>query len=134
MNYIYGTSGALSALAMMAPGRCQSQIERGVAWLVSCQNADGGWGETCQSYEDASLKGQGPSTASQTAWALTGLLDAAFCLSPLPQRDTNDAQKGIHYLLSTQTRGHVGGSTLLPALASRSTFICAIGFTAIIFR
>ena len=102
VNYIYGTSGALSALALLAPDRCQSQIERGVAWLVSCQNADGGWGETCQSYEDASLKGQGASTASQTAWALIGLLDAAFCLSPAAE---TAVQKGVDYLLSTQREG-----------------------------
>ncbi|MEO1297217.1 MAG: squalene--hopene cyclase, partial [Cyanobacteria bacterium J06636_16] len=77
VNYIYGTSGALSALSFMSPEQHRSAIERGVAWLVSCQNADGGWGETCRSYNDASLKGQGPSTPSQTAWALLGLLDAA---------------------------------------------------------
>ncbi|WP_121971375.1 squalene--hopene cyclase [Leptolyngbya sp. BC1307] len=102
VNYIYGTSGALSALAMIAPDRCQLQIERGLAWLVSCQNTDGGWGETCQSYQDASLKGQGPSTASQTAWALIGLLDAAFCLSPAAK---TAVQKGVAYLLSTQRKG-----------------------------
>ncbi|MEM1311809.1 MAG: squalene--hopene cyclase, partial [Cyanobacteria bacterium P01_H01_bin.153] len=77
VNYLYGTSGAISALTLVAPGRCQRQIERGVRWLISCQNADGGWGETCDSYKDSALKGQGPSTPSQTAWALLGLIDAA---------------------------------------------------------
>ena len=43
-----------------------------VAWLKSRQNDDGGWGETCDSYGDASLGGSGPSTPSQTAWALLG--------------------------------------------------------------
>ncbi len=102
VNYIYGTSGALSALALIDPERCRIQIERGVSWLVSCQNADGGWGETCQSYRDSSLKGQGPSTASQTAWALLGLLDVAFCLSPLAKAAV---QKGVQYLLHTQAEG-----------------------------
>ena len=37
------------------------------------QNADGGWGETCETYDDPNLRGIGPSTASQTAWALLGL-------------------------------------------------------------
>ncbi|MGB7247411.1 MAG: prenyltransferase/squalene oxidase repeat-containing protein, partial [Phormidesmis sp.] len=102
VNYIYGTSGALCALALIAPQRCQIQIERGVAWLVGCQNADGGWGETCESYKDARLKGQGPSTASQTAWALLGLIDAAFCLSPVAELAV---QRGVQYLLSTQQNG-----------------------------
>jgi squalene-hopene/tetraprenyl-beta-curcumene cyclase len=99
VNYIYGTSGALSALALIAPERCQVQIERGAAWLLSCQNKDGGWGETCRSYDDPRLKGQGPSTPSQTAWALIGLLDAATLggdqlMEPI--------ERGINYLLQTQ--------------------------------
>ena len=99
VNYLYGTSGALSALALIAPDRAQQAIGRGVNWLVSCQNPDGGWGETCRSYDDPTLKGWGPSTPSQTAWALLGLLDA----------DSSSAaaelaiQKGIHYLIETQT-------------------------------
>ncbi|MEO0534119.1 MAG: squalene--hopene cyclase [Cyanobacteria bacterium P01_A01_bin.123] len=99
VNYIYGTSGALSALTLIAPDRCRAQIERGVAWLVSCQNTDGGWGETCRSYDDPNLKGQGPSTASQTAWALLGLLDADFCLDAAAKKAL---QKGIQYLVETQ--------------------------------
>ncbi|MGF1523841.1 MAG: squalene--hopene cyclase [Leptolyngbyaceae cyanobacterium] len=99
VNYIYGTSGALSALSFMSPERHQSAIEHGIAWLVSCQNTDGGWGETCRSYNDASLKGQGPSTPSQTAWALLGLLDAAFCLDTAAEKAL---KHGIHYLLETQ--------------------------------
>ncbi|MEL7408543.1 MAG: squalene--hopene cyclase, partial [Cyanobacteria bacterium J06558_2] len=76
VNYIYGTSGVLPALSLIAPHRCRKQIEAGAAWLVSCQNSDGGWGETCESYQDPSLKGQGVSTASQTAWALIGIMAA----------------------------------------------------------
>ncbi|MGD1908036.1 MAG: squalene--hopene cyclase [Leptolyngbyaceae cyanobacterium] len=98
VNYLYGTSGALSALAITAPERCRVNIERGVAWLVSCQNADGGWGETCRSYNDPKLKGQGPSTPSQTAWALLGLIDAA-CADTAAQQAM---ATGIHYLLTTQ--------------------------------
>ncbi|MFM7575681.1 MAG: squalene--hopene cyclase, partial [Microcystaceae cyanobacterium] len=76
VNYLYGTSGVISALAALAPARYQTRLKQAVLWLLSCQNADGGWGETCESYKDVSLKGQGVSTASQTAWALIGLLDA----------------------------------------------------------
>lgn len=99
VNYIYGTSGVLSALALVAPQTQQNSIERGAAWLVSCQNPDGGWGETCRSYDDPSLKGQGDSTASQTAWALIGLIAAGEATGKFAH-DT--IEKGISYLLATQ--------------------------------
>src|SRR3989304_3251948 len=51
-------------------------VRRAVRWLVDKQNGDGGWGETCESYADPGLAGEGPSTASQTAWALLALLAA----------------------------------------------------------
>ncbi|MBE8997417.1 squalene--hopene cyclase [Nostoc sp. LEGE 12447] len=99
VNYIYGTSGVLSALALIDPQRHKLSIERGAAWLLGCQNPDGGWGETCRSYDDPSLKGKGNSTASQTAWALIGLLAAGeatgkFALEAIEQ--------GIGYLVATQ--------------------------------
>ncbi|MBW4611215.1 MAG: squalene--hopene cyclase [Hassallia sp. WJT32-NPBG1] len=99
VNYIYGTSGALSALALVAPQTHKNSIERGATWLLGCQNPDGGWGETCRSYNDPSLKGQGKSTASQTAWAIIGLIAAgeAIAKMALPA-----IEKGINYLLATQ--------------------------------
>jgi squalene-hopene/tetraprenyl-beta-curcumene cyclase len=99
VNYIYGTSGVLAALSLIAPHRCQQQIDRGAAWLVSCQNADGGWGETCGSYDDKSLKGTGISTASQTSWALLGIM-AAMAGTKFAAQATID--RGIEYLLNTQ--------------------------------
>lgn len=99
VNYIYGTSGVISALALIDPQRHKLSIERAAAWLVSCQNPDGGWGETCRSYDDPSLKGQGRSTASQTAWALIGLIAAGEATGNFA-RDTID--RGIAYLLATQ--------------------------------
>lgn len=102
VNYLYGTSGALSALAAIAPERCRTHIERGVAWLVSCQNTDGGWGETCRSYDDPKLKGQGTSTASQTAWALLGLIDAATNVVCTDAAAQQAMKTGIQYLLTTQ--------------------------------
>ncbi|HIK03129.1 MAG TPA: squalene--hopene cyclase [Trichormus sp. M33_DOE_039] len=99
VNYIYGTSGVLSALAAIAPKKYQRQIERGAAWLVSCQNPDGGWGETCRSYDDPSLKGQGRSTASQTAWAIIGLIAAGEATGKFAHESID---KGISYLVSTQ--------------------------------
>lgn len=99
VNYIYGTSGALSALALIAPRSHQRQIERGAAWLVSTQNPDGGWGETCRSYDNPAWKGKGVSTASQTAWALIGLLAAGEAAEKF---DREAIERGVDYLLATQ--------------------------------
>ncbi|NJM74388.1 MAG: squalene--hopene cyclase [Scytonema sp. RU_4_4] len=99
VNYIYGTSGVLSALSLIAPEKTRVSIERGAAWLVRCQNSDGGWGETCRSYNDPALKGQGSSTASQTAWAILGLIAAGQATSKFAKLSI---EKGISYLLETQ--------------------------------
>ncbi|MEH2154278.1 squalene--hopene cyclase [Nostoc sp.] len=99
VNYIYGTSGVLSALALIDPQRHKLSIERGAAWLVGCQNLDGGWGETCRSYDDPSLKGKGNSTASQTAWALIGLIAAGEATGKLA---LEVIERGIGYLVATQ--------------------------------
>jgi squalene-hopene/tetraprenyl-beta-curcumene cyclase len=100
VNYIYGTSGVLAALSLIAPDSHKWEIERGAAWLVGCQNQDGGWGETCFSYNDPVLKGQGDSTASQTAWALIGLLAAGDATG---HYELNAIQRGVDYLLKTQS-------------------------------
>ena len=99
VNYIYGTSGALSALALITPKAHHKSLQTGAAWLISCQNTDGGWGETCGSYDNPNLKGKGVSTASQTAWALIGLiavnnLEGFNC--------TKAIKRGVDYLLATQ--------------------------------
>jgi squalene-hopene/tetraprenyl-beta-curcumene cyclase len=70
-------------------------IRRAVEWLKSCQNSNGGWGETCYSYEDPHLAGKGESTPSQTGWALLGLMAAAEVRSAAVQR-------GVSYLLNRQ--------------------------------
>ncbi|OKH49350.1 squalene--hopene cyclase [Calothrix sp. HK-06] len=98
VNYIYGTSGALCALASIAPSK-RTSLQRGAAWLISCQNTDGGWGETCRSYNDPSLKGKGRSTASQTAWALLGLMAAGEATG---KYSTDAIKRGIDYLVATQ--------------------------------
>jgi squalene-hopene/tetraprenyl-beta-curcumene cyclase len=82
VNYIYGTSGVLRSLEALDASD-HPMTRRAVAWLRSVQNADGGFGETCASYADASKKGQGPSTASQTAWALIGLLAVCPAADPV---------------------------------------------------
>ena len=73
VNYIYGTSGVLRALETIGVSK-QPDCQHAANWLRSVQNADGGFGESILSYADPSLKGQGKSSASQTAWAVIGLL------------------------------------------------------------
>jgi len=99
VNYIYGTSSVLCALALIAPHRHRVNIERGATWLKSCQNPDGGWGETCYSYNNPSLKGQGKSTASQTAWALIGLIAAGKATGNFAKEEMT---RGVGYLVDTQ--------------------------------
>lgn len=99
VNYVYGTSGVLAALALIDPQRWQPEIQQAAAWLVSCQNTDGGWGETCASYDDPKLKGKGPSTASQTAWAIMGLLSAGEATSTYADAAI---ERGVNYLTTTQ--------------------------------
>jgi squalene-hopene/tetraprenyl-beta-curcumene cyclase len=75
VNYIYGTGGVLRALEA-AGITARDFARRATAWLRSVQNSDGGYGESCASYDHESQKGIGKSTPSQTAWALIGLMAA----------------------------------------------------------
>ncbi|PWB47344.1 MAG: squalene--hopene cyclase [Candidatus Methylomirabilota bacterium] len=95
VNYLYGTWAVLAGLRGIGEQMDQPYIRRAVDWLIGHQNPDGGWGESCHSYEDPRTAGQGPSTASQTAWALLGLLHAGVVRHP-------SVEKGIDYLLRTQ--------------------------------
>jgi len=96
VNYIYGTGAVLPALAALGEDMSQPYIRRAADWIVAHQNDDGGWGETCASYMDDRLRGRGPSTASQTAWALMALLATR-------SHDYDDAiRKGLAYLIETQ--------------------------------
>jgi len=75
VNYIYGTSGVLRAMETLGLQE-EPECRHAAAWLRAVQNNDGGFGESCASYDDPELKGCGLSTASQTAWGLIGLLAA----------------------------------------------------------
>jgi squalene-hopene/tetraprenyl-beta-curcumene cyclase len=101
VNYIYGTWQVLRGLRSIGEDMRQDWIVRARDWLESCQNEDGGWGETCASYDDPHLKGKGASTASQTAWALMGLIAAT---DPTQQAscDRRSIRRGIEYLLEQQ--------------------------------
>ena len=74
VNHIYGTGAVLPAFAALGEDMRAAHICRAADWIVAHQNKDGGWGETCASYMDDSLRGKGPSTASQTAWAVMALV------------------------------------------------------------
>jgi len=98
-NYIYGTWLVLSALASRGDISREPWCRRAADWLLSCQNPDGGWGESPRSYDDPSLKGIGPSTAAQTAWALMGL----FAAGGVTATSTAAAiDRGVDYLLRGQ--------------------------------
>jgi squalene-hopene/tetraprenyl-beta-curcumene cyclase len=97
VNYIYGTMQVLRGLQAMGVDHHEPFVQQAVEWLRMMQNPDGGWGETCDSYDDANAKGIGPSTASQTAWAVMGLLAANDTRS-------DSLQRGVAYLLKTQRR------------------------------
>ena len=95
VNYIYGTMLVLRGLQAMGVDHHEPYVQQGAEWLRMVQNSDGGWGESCGSYDDATTRGIGPSTPSQTAWAIMGLLAAGDTRS-------ESVQRGILYLLETQ--------------------------------
>lgn len=95
VNYIYGTSAALTCLSAWGFKPTDPRIAKAIDWLKSHQNEDGGWGESCLSYTDQAWRGRGASTASQTAWAVLGLLVAQGVNDPA-------LQNGLHWLLDSQ--------------------------------
>jgi len=97
VNYIYGTWSVLRGLISIGESPRAPYIRNSIHWLKDHQNSDGGWGETCDSYKFPELRGQGPSTPSQTAWAIMGLLAGGEEKSP-------EVSKGIQYLLRTQKK------------------------------
>jgi squalene-hopene/tetraprenyl-beta-curcumene cyclase len=85
VNYLYGTSGVLRALETVGLSS-DPDCQRAANWLRSVQNPDGGFGESILSYYDPALKGKGKTTASQTAWALIGLLATVGPNNPASER------------------------------------------------
>lgn len=95
VNLTYGTSAVLLALEAVGESMDAAYVRRAVAWLVEHQNDDGGWGERIEGYKDPAWRGKGPSTPSQTAWALMALIAAGEINLPAITR-------GIEYLVRTQ--------------------------------
>ena len=97
VNYVYGTWQVLTGLKAVGFDMSRPWIHKAAAWLLSVQKPDGSFGETCASYDDATLKGTGDSTASQTAWGAMGLMAALGAGHPAVGR-------AIDWLVATQTR------------------------------
>jgi squalene-hopene/tetraprenyl-beta-curcumene cyclase len=94
VNYVYGTGAVVPALVAAGMSPAEEPIRRAVRWLEAHQNEDGGWGEDCRSYDDPAWIGMGPSTASQTGWALIAL-DAAG-------ERSGAVHRGVEWLVRTQ--------------------------------
>jgi squalene-hopene/tetraprenyl-beta-curcumene cyclase len=100
VNYLYGTWQVLAGLGSIGYDPARPMVRRAVAWLKAVQQPGGGWGESCRSYDDPAFAGVGTPTASQTAWALLGLIAAG-------EAESDAVAAGIDYLLATQ--GEDGG-------------------------
>jgi squalene-hopene/tetraprenyl-beta-curcumene cyclase len=94
VDYVYGTFLALRGLRAVGYDDHEAAVLRGGEWLRSVQNADGGWGESCASYDRKCFVGA-PSTPSQTAWAVLGLLAGGDTTS-------ESVSNGIEYLVQSQ--------------------------------
>jgi squalene-hopene/tetraprenyl-beta-curcumene cyclase len=96
VDYIYGTFLALRGLQAAGESDREAYILRAGEWLRAIQNADGGWGESCESYDHNTFVAA-PSTPSQTAWAILGLMAGGDTTS-------NSLHHGVEYLIETQRR------------------------------
>ena len=95
VNYLYGTWQVLVGLQAIGCDMRHRMVRRAVAWLESVQQACGAWGESCLSYDDPALAGQGTPTASQSAWALLGLIAAG-------EGQSESVRRGVDWLMRTQ--------------------------------
>lgn len=96
VNYIYGAWSVLCALNAAGLPASSPIVARAADWLIGIQNGDGGWGEGCDSYRlDYDGHRSAPSAASQTAWALLGLMAAG-------RREHEATRRGIAWLIANQ--------------------------------
>jgi len=106
VNYVYGTWSVLCALNAAGLPPSHPMVEKAVAWLKAVQNPDGGWGEDCDSYAlDRKSHTPAPSTASQTAWALLGLMAAG-------EIDGEAVTRGIAWLAQHQDEDGLWGQEM----------------------
>ena len=95
VNYIYGTWQAIAGLRAVGVEASDPCIVRAAGWLLAWQQPSGGWGESPETYARPNWRGQGEASASQTAWALLGLIEAGLADHPA-------ARRGVQYLLDSQ--------------------------------
>ena len=95
VNHLYGTFLVLRGLESMGVWNHEPEIQQAAEWIRAVQNGDGGWGESCRSYDEPDTRGVGASTPSQTAWAILGLLSAG-------DKRSDSVDKGIQWLLERQ--------------------------------
>jgi squalene-hopene/tetraprenyl-beta-curcumene cyclase len=125
VNYIYGTFLVLRGLEAIGVWNHEPQIQQAAEWIRMVQNADGGWGETCGSYDDPNTRGVGPSTPSQTAWAILGLLSAGD--------DRSDSvAKGVRWLLEHQQPNGQWLETMGEG-ATKQSIITGTGFPRVFY-
>jgi squalene-hopene/tetraprenyl-beta-curcumene cyclase len=125
VNYIYGTFLVLRGLDAIGFDRLEPQMQQAAEWIRMVQNPDGGWGETCGSYDDPNTRGEGPSTPSQTAWALLGLLAAGD--------DRSDSiAKGVRWLLTHQESDGSWDETMGEG-KTRQSIITGTGFPRVFY-
>ncbi|HTZ86743.1 MAG TPA: squalene--hopene cyclase [Solirubrobacteraceae bacterium] len=119
VNHVYGTGAAVPALVAAGIDPEDPCIARAVDWLFAHQNEDGGWGEDARSYDEDEWIGRGPSTASQTAWALLALHAArpSGAAATLAKSAASSGSNGSNG--SAATNGHLGGPAANGRIGSR---------------
>ncbi len=124
VNYLYGTFLVLRGLEAMGVWNHEPAVQQAAEWIRMVQNSDGGWGESCGTYDDPAQRGIGASTPSQTAWALLGLLAAGDTRS-------DSVAKGIRWLIERQ---HEDGSwdELMPGRNGES-YYTGTGFPRVFY-
>jgi squalene-hopene/tetraprenyl-beta-curcumene cyclase len=131
VNYIYGTWQAVIGPIRCGVARDEEWIARAGRWMKSIQKPDGSFGESAESYENPALKGQGPSTASQTAWA-------AMVLQEIYGPDDEDLRRAISWLCHTQLDRAAANDPISnpdgdPAGSWRETEFTGTGFPRIFY-
>jgi squalene-hopene/tetraprenyl-beta-curcumene cyclase len=124
VNYLYGTFLVLRGLRAMEYDANEFAVQAAAEWVRMVQNTDGGWGETAGTYDNPDLRGTGPSTPSQTAWALLALLAAGDTRS-------DSVAKGVRWLIERQ---HEDGSweELMPGRNGES-YYTGTGFPRVFY-
>jgi squalene-hopene/tetraprenyl-beta-curcumene cyclase len=125
VNYLYGTFLVLRGLDAIGVWSHEPQIQQAAEWIRSVQNADGGWGESCASYDDPVTRGMGTSTPSQTAWAVLGLLSAGDIRS-------DSIAKGTRWLIERQ-RADGSWDESIGAGAARQAVYTGTGFPRVFY-